>query len=94
MAPHHLLSTQWSVDLRRGWSADVQLRYVDPLPAIRVPAYTTADARVAWRLRDDLEVALVGRDLFPARHLEFDGGSIGNTEVEPSAYVRVVWGVR
>jgi iron complex outermembrane receptor protein len=70
---------------------DVQLdaiwRRVSSLPGQGVPAYSSLDARAAWRPWASLEVAIVGRDLLQAHHAEFGGG----TEVERSVHGEVAW---
>src|SRR4029079_16390980 len=71
--------------------ADVQLdaiwRRVSSLPVQGVPAYSSLNARAAWRPWMPLELAVVGRDLLQAHHPEFGGG----TEVERSVYGEVAW---
>jgi iron complex outermembrane receptor protein len=54
----------------RVW-ADFSLRYVARLPQLAVPSYHELDARLAWQVRPELELALVGRNLLHARHAEF-----------------------
>jgi iron complex outermembrane receptor protein len=70
---------------------DVQLdaiwRRVSSLPAQGAPAYSSLNARAAWRPWAPLEIAIVGRDLLQSRHVEFGGG----TEVERSVYGEVAW---
>jgi iron complex outermembrane receptor protein len=70
---------------------DVQLdaiwRRVSSLPAQAVPAYSSFNARAAWRPWAPLEFAIVGRDLLQDHHAEFGGG----TEVERSVYGEVAW---
>jgi len=55
--------------------ADLSLRYVARLPLDAVPSYHELDARLAWQVRPDLELALQGRNLLHARHAEF--GPVG-----------------
>jgi iron complex outermembrane receptor protein len=43
------------------------------------------DARLAWRPNDQLELALVGRNLFDNRHPEF-GASATRHEIERSVF--------
>jgi iron complex outermembrane receptor protein len=54
----------------RVW-ADFSLRYVARLPQLAVPSYHELDARIAWQVRPDVELALAGRNLLHARHAEF-----------------------
>jgi hypothetical protein len=65
---------------------DAILRYISSLPAQRVPAYSSLNARGAWTWRV-MEVAIVGRDLFRSHHPEFGGGA----EVDRSIYAEVAW---
>ena len=51
--------------------ADLALRYVARLPQAALPSYHELDARLAWQVRPDLEIALVGRNLLHPRHAEF-----------------------
>jgi len=59
--------------------ADFSLRYVARLPQLAVPSYHELDARLAWQVRPDLELALVGRNLLHARHAEF--GAAGSRQL-------------
>jgi len=55
-----------------------------------VPAYVTTDLRLAWRVTPGFEVAVVGRDLNQAHHLEWVS-SPANIEVKRSGFVQVTW---
>ena len=87
---HHQLQLTSSVDLRRGWSLDGAVRHVSALAVGPIPAYTTANVRVARQLGNGLEISLVGQDLLQRRHIEWpsSGGAIA---IERSAYVRLSW---
>ena len=61
LSPRHQIHLQSSVDLAGGWSLDGLARYVSALPAGPVPAYATADVRVATQITPRLELAIVGR---------------------------------
>lgn len=58
-------------DLSDDWQFDLDLRYVDNLPALNVPSYITMDMRLAWLPRKKLEFAVIGRNLLDSRHWEF-----------------------
>jgi iron complex outermembrane recepter protein len=50
------------------------LRHVDrvePALGIELPGYTELDLRVAWKLRNNLEIALHGRNLLHPAHQEY-----------------------
>lgn len=89
-APHRFVL--WSsVDLPKNVTLDAILRYVDELPQPRVPGYVELDVRVAWRPRDNLELALVGQNLLDNQHREFGGASASAAEVQRGFYGKVTW---
>jgi iron complex outermembrane receptor protein len=92
-SPHHQFFIRSLVDLPWNVRFDSTLRYVDELRTPHVSSYVTADVRVAWSPRPDLEFAIVGRNLFDDRHKEFGPTFVGTqrTEVERSVYATVVW---
>ncbi len=85
------LKSSW--DLGRNWEFDMWLRYVDELTWPQVPAYMTMDLRLGWRPRKDLEVALVGQNLFDAHHDEFNsgGGPFVSSEVRRTVFAQLTW---
>ena len=90
-SPRNAARLQSTWRLPRDVDVDIGLRWVDHLPAQKVPAYTALDARVSWLVVPRLELAVVGHDLLHARHLEF-GGTIP-IEIERSVYgeARLRW---
>jgi iron complex outermembrane receptor protein len=90
-SPRHRLHLRADWTLPRQVDVGLRARWVDELPAQRVPAYTSLDARVAWRPRRPLELAVVGRDLLQPRHAEFGGGVAGLSQVERAVFAEAVW---
>lgn len=94
--PHHQAYLWLSGDLRHDVELDVMLRYVDAInvSGIAIPSYVELDVRTGWRATDNLELAVVGRNLLDSHHPEFIGepfsGDIG-TEVERSVYGLATW---
>ena len=92
-SPHNQFFIRSLLDV--GWNIqfDSTLRYVDVLPAPKIPSYLTLDLRLAWSPRKDFEVSIVGRNLVDDRHLEFAPTFIGTqkTDVVRSVYGMVVW---
>jgi iron complex outermembrane recepter protein len=84
-SPRHQLFVRSSLSLPRDLALDVTVRYIGELPNQRVPAYTTADARLAWQSTSAIEVAIVGQNLLDPRHPEF-GLPGTRREVERSLY--------
>lgn len=86
----HKLQFSSSLNLADGWSFDLYLRKVGSLPNPAVPAYSQADARLAWQAGQDLEVALVGSSLLHARHVEW-ATAAQRVQLSRSLMASVVW---
>jgi iron complex outermembrane receptor protein len=78
------------MDLPWNLQFDSYLRYVDDLPNPHTPSYLTADVRLAWSPRKNLEVAIVGRNLFDEAHPEFRTTTTSQ-EVERSVFATFKW---
>jgi len=84
---HAYLQSSW--DLGCAWELDLIWRYADSLPAQQVGSYNVMDIRLAWVPTDNLEAAVVARNLLDAEHPEFGfDGVTGNfnTEVQREVY--------
>lgn len=91
-------SPRHQASLRAGWDffanagVDALLRHVSAIES--VPAYTTADLRLAWRLRPALELSLIGRNLFDDRHPEQASAPLAPAAEAPRGVmgrIRVTW---
>ena len=91
--PEHQLVVRSSWDLRSA-TADVSVRRVAELPS-RADAYTTLDARLAWRPQPDLELSVAALNLLDAPRQEFKAELINilTTKVRRSAHVTARWGL-
>jgi iron complex outermembrane recepter protein len=92
--PHHQVSLRVSLDLRKDLELNLWLRWIDRLPSFGISQYTTLDARLAWKPVKNLEISLVGQNLFERRHMEFKPESFVSflpTEVERGVYGKVTW---
>lgn len=97
-APRHQLALRSSLSLSDRGQFDFWLRHVSALPsgdprAAGVPAYTTLDLRVAWRVQPGLELSLVGQNLLDRRHVEFIPDLLPSQtlQVQRSVYVKAKW---
>jgi iron complex outermembrane receptor protein len=91
-SPRHQVFNTLAVDLPGHVELDWMFRYVGRLPAVNVPAYHTSDVRLAWNATPRLSLALVGRNLHEARHLEFIGATpAGNSEIRRSVSAGATW---
>ena len=66
--PEHQLLVRSQHDLTDAVELDVRLRAVDDLAA--VDGYVEADVRLGWRLTDQLELSVTGRNLLEDRRIE------------------------
>jgi iron complex outermembrane recepter protein len=87
-SPRHQFFIRSALSLPLETTADIVVRYVGELPNQQVPAYTTADTRLAWQTATGVEVALVGQSLLDTSHAEF-GRPSGRREVRRSLYGKV-----
>jgi iron complex outermembrane recepter protein len=91
--PQQQFSLHSAMDLPRNIFLDATLRYVDSLPSLHVDSYVTMDARIAWQATKNLELALVGQDLFTPSHAEFRPTQVQSqaANVPRSFYAKVTW---
>jgi iron complex outermembrane receptor protein len=91
--PSHQVSLRSSWNLPGSVELDAWARWVDELEALDIPGYFTMDLRVSWKPLENMEVAVVGRNLLDDGHLEFKQEilQIEPTEVERSVYVMLSW---
>jgi iron complex outermembrane receptor protein len=88
--PTHQAFVRSSLDLAHGWKCDVQLRFVDRVDI--VPSYIEADARLAWKIGDGLELALVGQNLLHDKHPEYrKAATYAHTAIPRSFFVKLTW---
>ncbi len=92
-SPQHQFSVRSSVDLPYDMEFDLGLRYVDSLSTLSVPSYFSLDARLAWRPRQNFEIAIVGQNLLDDAHPEFKPTTIRSlpVEVERAVYGKLTW---
>ncbi|MBC8009548.1 MAG: TonB-dependent receptor [Burkholderiales bacterium] len=89
-SPRNQALLRTSHDLTRRLHFDAQLRFVDSLRF--VPAYLTADLRIAYQATDRLEISLVGQNLLQDQHPEQGPAFFTTTsEVPRGFYARLVW---
>jgi iron complex outermembrane receptor protein len=88
--PSHYWVLRSSYDLADGQELDFTLRRVGALASPAVPAYTAVDLRYGWRIRKDLEVALIGQNLFDPHHAEA-GAAPGRHSYERNVLLKLVW---
>jgi iron complex outermembrane recepter protein len=90
-SPQLQLRSSW--DITRRLSLDGSIRHAPGFARMGVPGHVGLDLRLGWKVRQDLEVSLGGRDLAQERHLEYlPLDYVLSREVPRSAYLKVTWG--
>ncbi len=84
--PRHSFSIRSYLDITPDIDFDLWFRYVSRLPERNIDSYSVIDARLAWRMRRDLELSLVGQNLLESGHSEFS-----SLEIERSVYGKIDW---
>ncbi len=84
--PCHQFSLRSSLDITRQIKFDLWLRYVDNLSENNIDSYTTLDLRIAWNPVENLELSIVGQNLFERHHREFS-----LFKVERGGYFKLTW---
>ncbi|MBV8470214.1 MAG: TonB-dependent receptor [Burkholderiaceae bacterium] len=79
--PHSQLSLKSHWTIGNGKSLDMFLRHVGQLPSPATPAYTTLDLSARWRLSQDVELTISGRNLLGSPHEEFTQATAGSSIV-------------
>lgn len=90
-SPKHEVMAQANYDLGKQVQLDFSFRHISALWALDVPAYFTADARVSWQIRRDLDLELVGRNLLQPYHVEYTADAGPDVGILRSAFLQVTW---
>ena len=97
--PRQQLSLRSGMDLGKGINLDLWLRTMERIKWIdsqSMPGYTTMDARISWKPQKDLEIALVGQNLFHDHRPEFIPEYVNTipSETVRSYYAMITWKLR
>jgi iron complex outermembrane recepter protein len=95
--PRHQFGLRSSLDLPANLSLDAQLRHVTEirsLPALPsaegLDQYSELDLRLAWRVSQGLEFAVVAQNLLHDSHFEF-GPPLARGDLRRAVYAKVAW---
>jgi iron complex outermembrane receptor protein len=90
-SPQHQATLQSYFDLPKSVSFDFEYRFVSALQSQSVPAYSTANVHVSWRFNRNVELSVVGDNLFQGGHAEFAGDPGPLVLIRRSAYGKVTF---
>jgi iron complex outermembrane recepter protein len=89
--PKHLAIVGVALNLPGSLELDGFLRLASDLPNPALEGYTTADARLGWHPREDLEISVSGRNLFERQYPEFVTTNSLNEQVHRSGAIKITW---
>jgi iron complex outermembrane receptor protein len=90
-SPQNEVMLQSSFDLPKRFTFDFDYRYISVLKALKVPAYSTGNARLAWTAGRYWELSVAGENLFQPYHVEFPSDPGPNVAIKRSVYGKLVW---
>jgi iron complex outermembrane recepter protein len=92
-SPHNQFYLRSSVDLTKRFEHDLMVRYVDRLPGLNIPSYSSVDTHFTWKLASGWEISAGSQNLLNNRHLEFlpDFINTSPTEVRRTFYGSITW---
>jgi iron complex outermembrane receptor protein len=91
-SPRNQASLRVRWDANERMAVDGTLYYVDNLPAYAIEAYTRLDLRFALRLTEEVQLEVVGQNLFDDSHREFGAAADANAaEIQRSVFGRLTW---
>lgn len=85
--PENQVSLGASFNLPHHFEFDARARYIDNLPSLHVGSYSEGDARIGWRGIRNLNLELVGQNLFAPYHREYSGGN----SIQRGFYGKASW---
>lgn len=93
ISPHHRLGLSSAHDLGPTIDLDLMGRYTSELPGAFTDSYFGFDARLAWQLRPNLELALFGHDLLYAQRaqIRIPHGPTRAANAERGVQVSLYW---
>jgi iron complex outermembrane receptor protein len=90
-SPDHIATIQSLITLPHGIEIDPDYRYMSALPAQDAPAYQTADAHLAWKIKKHFQLSVDGRNLLQPSHREFLGDNGNQVGIKREVYGGIAW---
>ncbi|KQC08160.1 MAG: hypothetical protein APR62_05325 [Smithella sp. SDB] len=85
--PRHQSILRSYIDLPANMNLSAMFRYVDNIPTLDIPSYCSLDVRLAWKVKPNIELSVVGQNLLDNEHPE---NSVEN-EIPRSFYLKMQW---
>jgi iron complex outermembrane receptor protein len=90
-SPTNMLTLQSYLRLPGRIELDLTFRHVGELDNPAIPAYSTADARLGFSIREHLGFSIQGRNLFQPSHPEFAGNPGSVVGIRRSVYAQITF---
>ena len=90
-SPRNQLTAESGFNITRAWDLDLRYRFVSALPALGIKSYSTADARLGWYVRPDLELSIAGQNLLQPYHFEYPSDPGPMVGIKRSIFVEITW---
>ncbi len=93
VSPQHQISFRSNFDLSEKMQFNLWLRYVSSVDLYRIPGYVTMDTKVVYTPLKNLELFIVGQNLFSQNHMEFVSDFIPSlaTTIPRGVYAGAQW---
>lgn len=93
VSPQHQVSFRSNFDLSEKMQFNLWLRYVSSVDLYRIPGYVTMDTKVMYTPIKNLELFIVGQNLFSQNHMEFVSDFIPSlaTTIPRGVYAGAQW---
>lgn len=90
-SPSHVGLVESSFKLPKHFDVRLAFRAVSSIPDLKVPGYSTGDARIAWQSRGPWGFEIVGQNLFQPWHFEYGGLPGGLVGIKRSIFGGITW---
>jgi iron complex outermembrane receptor protein len=90
-SPHHEVVIQSLFSLPKNFEFDPTYRYVSALPALAIRSYSTMDIHLGWRIAGQVELSVVGQNLFQPVHYESGSSAGTNVGIKRGVYGKITW---
>jgi len=89
-SPQHQILVESSWNFPKRIYFDFDYRFVSKLYSVNIPAYSTADTRLAWQITRRIEISANGENIFQPYHYEFPSDPGPNVAIKRSFFGRLL----
>jgi iron complex outermembrane receptor protein len=90
-SPRHEATAQSQIDFAKKFSFNLTYRFVGRLSSEVVPSYSTGDAHFSWQLNREVQLSVVGQNLFQPHHFESAGDPGPLVGIKRDVYGQITW---